>query len=40
MNRQWDAGACGVNAYIATQAANWGYQQAILELEAFARRSQ
>lgn len=25
---------------VATQAANWGYQQAVLELEAFARKTQ
>jgi hypothetical protein len=31
MNRQWDAGACGINAYVATQAAQWGADQ---ELEA------
>lgn len=26
--------------YIATQAANWGYEQAVLELESFLRRAQ
>jgi len=30
----------GLVEYVATQAANWGYQQAIEELETFLRNQQ
>lgn len=30
----------GIQAWLVTQAANWGYQQAVLELEDFLRRAQ